>query len=74
MTKKEEIKQDAVRLGEIISELRELVGELQEMSEKYDIPELKQLIEFDATCLSNVNHTIVKTAEKLRKKWTTDHV
>lgn len=73
MTKREEVKADATRLGQIILDLKDVAGELIEMSEKYDIPELTKLFNFDATCISNVDHQLVKLAEKLRKKWETDH-
>ena len=59
---------DASRLGEIYLELKVLAGEIQIISEKYNINGLVALLQDDIKSIEILEHDIIKLARKLKDK------
>jgi hypothetical protein len=59
---------DAKRLGEIFLELKIIAGDLEAISERQNIDGLKNLIHKDALKIEDVDHDIVRLAQKINKE------
>ena len=59
---------DAQQLVQLYRDLVEIAGKLQEISDRHDIPELKQVLKFDIKMLDKIDHNLVKLARKLKEK------
>ena len=60
-------KKDAIKLAEIYLKLKEIIADLVEIEEKYNINGLKQLLEDDIHKLDNIDHDLIKISKELRK-------
>jgi hypothetical protein len=63
----EEKKVDIFRLREIYVDLKEIVGDLQEISERHNLPELNNLFHNDIEKLTNIDHDIIKLATRMKE-------
>jgi hypothetical protein len=59
--------EDAVRLGELYLQLKEIAGELQEIGERHNVEELKTL-SHDIIKLEIVEHDIIRVANIIKKE------
>jgi hypothetical protein len=59
---------DAKRLGEIFLELKIIAGDIEAIADRHKIDGLKNLFHKDAIILSNVDHDIIRLAQKIKDK------
>jgi len=59
---------DAQQLLQLYRDLIEISAKLKEISERHDIPELKQMLQFDVETLTKIDHDLIKLARKLKEK------
>lgn len=57
---------DAQRLAQLYRDLMEIAAKLQEIADRHDVPELKELMQIDVAVLEKVDHDLVKLARKLK--------
>lgn len=59
---------DAKRLGEIFRDLKIIAGDLEAIAERHDIDGLRNLIHEDALKIDQIDHEIVKIAQKIKEE------
>ena len=68
MTSKTQLKIDRERLTTIIWQLKGMEAELIEMSEHYDLPELKDWLDIDWKRLADIDHNLTKFVTRLKNQ------
>jgi len=61
-----QVLKDAGDLGECYLTLKVIMGKLEELSERYDIKELRNLLQDDIKTLDKIDHDLPKIAKALR--------
>ncbi len=59
---------DAQQLVQLYRDLQQIIGKLYEISERHDIPELKEMINVDIENLCRIDHDLVKLATKMKEE------
>lgn len=59
---------DAMNLGELYIELKDIAGRIEEIAEKHEIDGLKKLLHTAALDLDKIDHDICKLAHRLIKE------
>ena len=62
-----EVLKDAAKLAKYYMDLKEILGGLQELADKYQVPALHQLLLDDIRALDAIDHDLIKIAYKMRK-------
>lgn len=60
--------QDAVRLGEIIRDLRIIAGDLEALADRHKIDGLKERLHKEALFIESIDHELFKLAKQLQEK------
>ena len=60
---------DAQLLGQLYKDLLKVMGKLQEIADRHNIAELKEIIKIDIEQLEAVDHDLVRLSTKLRKEY-----
>jgi len=65
---KDKLINDAIKLGELITDLKIIAGELEELGDKHKIDGLKGIIHKEALKIETIDHDLIKLSQKLRIK------
>ena len=57
---------DAQLLAQLYKDLQQIAGKLVEISDRHDIPELKEMIKFDIDQIESVDHDLIRLAKRLK--------
>lgn len=63
-----EYTKDAVRMSQIIRELKESLGDLQTIAEKHKIDGIGQMLLREISILDRCDHELIKLAHKIKEK------
>ena len=59
---------DAQQLVQLYKDLQQIAGKLIEISERHDIPALKEMIDFDIDQINAIDHDLIRLAAKLKEE------
>mgnify|MGYP001320336006 CR=1 FL=1 len=59
---------DAQLLVQLYKDLQQIAGKLVEISERHNIPALKEMLKFDIDQIEAVDHDLVRLASKIREE------
>ncbi len=59
---------DAQQLVQLYKDLQQVIAKLVEISERHDIPELKEMIKFDIDQINAVDHDLIRLTQKIQEE------
>jgi len=59
---------DAIRLGELIMDLKEIAGEIEEIADRHEIEGLKGILYKEALRIDTIDHELIHLSQRLRRK------
>jgi len=64
---KDTIINDAIRLGELIMDLKEIAGELEEMGDRHNIEGLKGILHKEAEKIDTIDHELIHLSKRIKE-------
>jgi len=65
---KDNIINDAIKLGELIIDLKIIAGELEEIADRHEIEGLKGILHKEAFRIDEIDHSLIHLSKRLRRK------
>jgi len=59
---------DAQQLVQLYKDLQQIAGKLIEISERHNIPALKEMIKFDVDQINAIDHDLIRLANKIKEE------
>jgi nicotinamide mononucleotide adenylyltransferase len=59
---------DAQQLIQLYKDLQQIADKLIDISERHNIPELKEMIKFDIDQIDAVDHDLIRLAQKIKEE------
>lgn len=65
---KDMITNDAIKIGEIITDLKIMAGELEEIADRHKIDGLKGILHKEALKIDAIDHELIRLSKNFRRK------
>ena len=59
---------DAQQLVQLYKDLQQIAGKLIEISERHNIPALKEMLKFDIDQINAIDHDLIRLSAKIREE------
>jgi hypothetical protein len=59
---------DAQQLVQLYKDLQQIAGKLIEISERHNIPALKEMLKFDIDQIEAIDHDLIRLANKIKEE------